>query len=214
MEKIQAEFTAWRELEDEQLCEFFDSICSRFASKVNVVTDSLLDFSSRLFAVPFESVEAESLRTSDLPFNYKLRGDAVGLDMLAESLTQLVPKYISGRWKFQRLRDWAFRTANRIILDKRKRHMLEMIEMQAGRLRADFIGRLNLNASHFRSRMIGNMENTSSAIARAVENGANLRQSGEEEVADIEPRLTQRLSAMERIKGELLQIRNDFEKPD
>ena len=81
--------------------------------------------------------------------------------MLADSLTQVVPGYISGKWKFQRLRDWAIRTANKIILNKRKRHMLEMIEMQAGRLRSDFIDRLNRSASRFRSRIIGNMDTVS-----------------------------------------------------
>ena len=74
LEKIQAEFTAWRELEDEQLSTSFDSICGRFAAKVNGVTDSLLDFSSQLFSVPFEAVEAESLRASESSFHYKLRG--------------------------------------------------------------------------------------------------------------------------------------------
>ena len=68
------------------------------------MTDSLLDFSSRLFSVPFEAVEAESLRTPESSFHYKLRADAVGLDMLADSLTQVVPMYISGKWKFQRLK--------------------------------------------------------------------------------------------------------------
>ncbi|HYA40642.1 MAG TPA: dynamin family protein, partial [Syntrophobacteraceae bacterium] len=79
LEKIQAQFSAWRELEDERISTLFDSICGRFASEINGVTDSLLDFSSRLFSVPFEAVEAESLRTTGSSFHYKLRGDAVGL---------------------------------------------------------------------------------------------------------------------------------------
>ena len=171
MEKIQSELTAWRDREDEGLASSIEAICARFAEKVNRVTDSLPDFSSRLFAIPFETVEAESLLTSKSSFHYKLRGDAVGLDMLTESLTQVAPKYISRKWKFQRVRDWAFRTANRIIISKGKRHMLETIEMQAGRLGADFIERLNRSASRFRSRIIGNMDNISSGIAKAIEKG-------------------------------------------
>ena len=206
LDKIQEEFTAWRDLEDERLSNSFDSICGRFASKVNKVTDSLLDFSSQLFSVPFEAVEAESLRTSGSSFHYKLHGDAVGLDMLADSLTQIVPRYISGKWKFQRLRDWAVRTANKMILGKRKRHMLEMIEMQAGRLRSDFTDRLNRSASRFRSRIIDNMDTVADGIARAIESGIELRLRGEKEAAQIQSRLVERLSAMELIRGELLQI--------
>jgi len=205
-DKIQEELTAWRELEDAQLSKSFDSICGRFASKVNGMTDSLLDFSSQLFSVPFETIEAESIRTSGSSFHYKLRGDAVGLDMLADSLTQVVPMYISGKWKFRRLRDWALRTANKIILGKRKRHMLEMIEMQAGRLRSDFMDRLNRSASLFRSRIIGNMDTVAGAIARAIESGIELRLRGEKEAALEQSRLAERLSAMELIKGKLSQI--------
>ncbi len=212
LERIQLEFTAWRELEDERLSNSFDSICSRFATKVNGVTDSLLDFSSQLFSVPFEAVEAQSLRASESSFHYKLRDDAVGLDMLTDSLTQVVPRYISGKWKFHRLRDWAIRTANRIILNKRKRHMLEMIEMQAGRLRSDFIDRLNRSASRFRSRIIGNMDAVSSGISRAIESGIDLRLKGEEEAARKQSHLAKRLSAIDQIREKLSQIRDGVEK--
>jgi hypothetical protein len=214
LEKIQTEFTAWRDLEDDSLADSFDAVCARFADKVNSVTDSLLDFSSRLFSVPFEAVEAAPLWTSKSSFHYKLRGDAVGLDILTESLTQVAPKYISRKWKFRRVRDWAFRTANRIILGNRKRHMLEMIEMQAGRLRADFIDRLNRNASRFRSAIIGNMDNVSGGIARAIENGMDLRLKGEQEAAAMKSRLVERLSALERIRGELLRTAEDLENLD
>ncbi|MGC8495530.1 MAG: dynamin family protein, partial [Syntrophobacteraceae bacterium] len=133
-EKIQEQFTTWRDLEDQHLSDSFDAVCARFSEKVNAMTESLLNFSSQLFSVPFETVAVESFRASESSFHFKLRGDAVGLDMLTDSLTQIVPAYISGKWKFARLRQWAIRTADKMILNKRKRHMLEMIEMQAGRL--------------------------------------------------------------------------------
>ncbi len=209
-EKIQGRFTAWRELEDERLAGSFDTVCGRFAAKVNAMTDSLLNFSSQLFCVPFETVEAESLRASESTFQFKLRGDAVGLDMLTDSLTQVVPAYISGKWKFKRLRDWAIRTANKIILNKRKHHMLEMIEMQAGRIRSDFLGRLSSGASRFRLRIIGNMDSAAGAIARAIESGMDLRLKGETEAAGIQSSLGERLAGMERIRSELVQIREEL----
>jgi regulator of protease activity HflC (stomatin/prohibitin superfamily) len=134
--------------------------------------------------------------------------------MLTESLTQVAPKYISSRWKFRRVRDWAFRTANRIILGTRKRHMLETIEMQAGRLRADFVDRLNRSASRFRSGIIGNMDNVSKGIARALENGMDLRLKGEEEAAKMQSRLAERLTAIDRIRGELLRAAAELENSD
>ncbi|HYA43467.1 MAG TPA: dynamin, partial [Syntrophobacteraceae bacterium] len=182
------------------------------ASKVNGKTDSLLDFSSRLFSIPFETVEVESLRTCESSFHYKLRCDAVGLDMLADSLTQVVPGFITGKWRFQRLRDWAVRTANKIIFGKRKRHMLEMIEMQAGRLRSDFIERLNRSAAGFRSRIIGSMDAGAAGISRAIESGIDLRLRGEKEAARTQSSLTERLYETERIRSELAQIREDLRR--
>jgi GTPase SAR1 family protein/Asp-tRNA(Asn)/Glu-tRNA(Gln) amidotransferase C subunit len=208
-EKIELQFMLWQEQENEKLSQAFDSICREFAGKINQVIDSLLDFSSQLFSVPFEPVEAESLWTSESTFSYKFREDAVGLDMLAASLTQVAPKYISGR--FKRFRDWALRTANRIILGKRKRHMLEAIEMQAGRLRFDFVERLNKSSSNFRSEMFKKMESISDGIAQSIKRGMDLRAKGEMEAAQLESGLSARLSEMERIRSELRQGRESAE---
>ncbi len=210
-DRIQAEFSAWQEQEDERLAQAFDSICRQFAAKINETIDSLLAFSSQLFSVPFEPVEADALWASESSFHYKLKGDTVGLDMLTDSLTQVLPGYIRGKW-FQRLRDWAYRNANRIILNKRKQHMLEMVEMQAGRLRVDFIGKLNRSASRFRSEIIGKMDTVSSGVSRAIERGVELRLKGEEEAAVMESLLGDRLTEMERIRGEILRAREAIER--
>jgi GTPase SAR1 family protein len=211
-DKIQEQLGAWRELEEERLSSSFDTVCGRFAAKVNAMTDSLLSFSSQLFSVPFETVEAESLQVSESSFHYKLRGDTVGLDMLTDSLTQVVPAYISGKWKFQRLREWAIRTADKMILNKRKRHMLEIIEMQAGRIRSDFFDRLNRSASRFRHRIIGNMDTVADSIAKAIESGIELRRKGETEAARIHSDLSQRLAGMELLRTDLVGIREELKK--
>ncbi|MDR3570539.1 MAG: dynamin family protein [Syntrophobacteraceae bacterium] len=205
-EKIRERFSAWRELEEERLSGAFDEVCARFAAKVNAMTDSLLNFSSRLFSVPFETVEAESLGASESSFHFKLRGDTVGLDMLTDSLTQIVPAYISGKWKFRRLRQWAIRTADKMIRSKRKRHMLEMIEMQAGRIRSDFLDRLNRSASLFRRRIAGNMDTVAEAIARAIESGIDLGLRGEEEAARIQAGLSEQLAGLELLRSDLARV--------
>lgn len=209
-ERIEAEFSGWREREEEKLSTVFEGICRRFATQVNRIIDSLLGFSSQLFSIPFEPVEAESLWTSESSFHYKLREEAVGLDMLTESLTQVFPRYISGR--FERLRAWAYRKANRVIVGKRKRHMLEAIEMHSGRLRFDFIERLNKSSHSFRSDMIRKMETISDGISKAIERGMDLRSKGEQEALRIEADLDAKLSAIEKVRTELTGIRQSAEK--
>lgn len=210
-ERIEAEFSAWQEQQEEKLSQAFDGVCRQFADRVNGVIDSLLSFSSQLFSVPFESVEAESLWSSESTFRYKLHEEAVGLDMLTDSLTQVVPKYIKGKW-FERLRNWAYKTANKVILNKRKQHMLEAIEMQSGRLRFDFIDRLNKSGSVFRSRILKKMDTVSDGLARAIDRGMELRQKGEEDATKMAAGLGERVSAMERVRVELSQVRESIEK--
>ena len=74
--------------------------------------------------------------------------------------------------------------------------MLEMIEMQAGRLRSDFIPEgLNCSASRFRSRIIGNMDTVRRWNSQGDKSGMDLRLRGEEEAAArLEARLSERLS--------------------
>ncbi|MCE5335914.1 MAG: dynamin family protein [Desulfobacteraceae bacterium] len=210
-DKIQEEYSAWQAAADEKISGVFDGVCRQFAGRVNAVIDSLLQFSSQLFSVPFEPVEAETLWSTESSFHYKLRDDAVGLDLLTDSLTQVVPLYIRGKW-FRRLREWAVDTANRIILSKRKRHMLEAIEMQAGRLRADFLQRLGRSASGFRGAITEKMETVSAGIAGAVERGMELRLKGESESAKMAEILNERVSSMDRIRDELLHVRESIDK--
>ncbi len=209
-ERIEVEFSAWKNRADDTLSKAFDDVCRRFAANINQIIDSLLGFSSQLFSVPFEAVEAESVWSSESSFYYKYETEAVGLDMLADSLTQVVPRYISGR--LERLRAWAFRTANRVILGKRKRRMKEAIEMQAGRLRFDFIEKLNRSAQAFRRQVTAKMETISDGVTSAIERGMDLRSKGEEETTRLETVLTEKLAAMDRIRNELAGIRESAEK--
>ena len=145
---------------------------------MNQIIDALLEFSSQLFGVPFSSVEAESLWTGESSFSYKLREEPVGLDLLTDSLTQVFPRYVSNR--FQKLKAYLFRKANRMILRKRKQHMLEAIEMQAGRMRHDFIERLRRSKQKFHREMVGKMRATLEGISTALEKGMKQRAQGEE----------------------------------
>lgn len=209
-ERIELEFSSWRDRQEETLSLDFEGICRRFASQLNEVLDSLLDFSSQLFSVPFERIEADSLWSSESSFYYKLREEPVGLDMLSDSLTQVFPKYIRGKW-FVRFREWAFRTANHMIVGKRKRHMLEMIEMQAGRLRFDFIDRVDRSSRAFKADMIKKMDTVVDGIAAAIERGIDLRSRGEKEAAMLEAALTSRLATMNDLRAEVSRVQEDAE---
>jgi GTPase SAR1 family protein len=207
---VEPAFNAWRMKEDDALARANQAICDRFAAKMNQIIDDLLEFSSQLFAVPFSSVKAESLWTGESNFSYKLKEEPVGLDMLTDSLTQVFPRYISNR--FQKLRSYLFRKANSVILGKRKRHMLELIEMQAGRIRYDFIARLSDSKQKFHGEMIQKMRSTLEGIGKAMEKGMKQRAQGEKELLLRQSALSRELPEMDALRDNLLAIRENISR--
>jgi GTP-binding protein EngB required for normal cell division len=205
IDQVQPAFTAWRMKEDNDLASVYQTICDRFAMKMNQIIDALLEFSSQLFAVPFSGVKAESLWTGRSGFSYKLREEPVGLDMLTDSLTQVLPRYVSRR--FQKLKSYLFRKANSMIVRKRKRQMLEIIEMQAGRIRHDFIARLNESKQKFHGEMVRKMRSTLDGISTALEKGMKQRVQGEEELVRRQAILSQELLKIGELRDQLLHIR-------
>ncbi|NSW87073.1 MAG: hypothetical protein HPY84_12215 [Syntrophobacteraceae bacterium] len=205
VEEVEREFTQWREVEDEKLAAEFQAICSRFVTRMNETVDTLLSYSSELFSIRFEVVRAESVWTSDSGFYYKLREEPVGLDMLAVSLTQVVPGYIGNR--FQRLKAYVFNLANRMIVSKRKRHMIETIDMQAGRIRFDFVDRLNRSKLKFRSGIMKNIEATVEGIGSAIEKGMELKSRSEEGAAEMREALLEGLGQVDELRGEVESIK-------
>jgi GTP-binding protein EngB required for normal cell division len=205
VDQVEPAFTAWRMKEDERLGKAYQAICSRFTLKMNQTIDALLEFSSQLFAVPFSSVKADSLWTEESSFSYKLREEPVGLDMLTDSLTQVFPKYLSNR--FQKLKAYLFRKANSVIVGKRKRHMLEIIEMQAGRMRHDFIARLGESKEKFQRDMVRKMRAMLEGISTALEKGMKQRVQGEEELLRRQVMLSRELHQMDELKERLLTMR-------
>jgi hypothetical protein len=197
-EQVEQAFNAWHAAEEEKISSAFEEVCTRFAGKINEIVDELLQFSSRLFSVPFETVRSESTWKAESSFYFRLGEEPVGLDLLADSLSQVLPGYIARR--FQKIRAFAHKVANRWIVDKRRRRMNETIEMHAGRMRHHFVERLNRSKLAFRGEMLGRIEATVEGIGRALEKGLQERARGEEEAAVRQAVLLENLERM-RVGG-------------
>lgn len=179
-EGIERAFLEWCEVEEETLAKEFEAICSRFVTRANETVDELMKFSSQLFAIPFSTSAPEPAWAGESGFYLKFRSEAVGLDLLTDSLTQVAPGYISD--KFKKLKTFLYDFANRLIVSKRRRHMLETIEMQSGRLRFDFLNRIDRGRRRFRSEMMKRIDATMEGIGAAIALGMDLKSRGEKEV--------------------------------
>ena len=203
--EIERAFNGWRAAEDERLAAAFEAICDRFRAKINESVDELLQFSSQLFAIPFETTSPETLWVARASFYYKFKEEPVGLDMLATSLTQVLPGLVSSR--FQKIRAYLFRVAHRRIFRKRKEHMLQTIDMQAGRMRFDFMERLNRGTLGFRQEMLQKIDATVQGIALAMEKGMNQRSRGEKEMERRLSALAEELMKLDEVRDELIGTR-------
>ncbi len=191
---VKQAFSGWRVVEDEKLAKAFESICKRFILKINDTVDALLKFSSELFQIPFDAVKAEALWTVKSGFYYKFKDEPVGLEMLASSLTLALPKFIG----------------DRIILKKMKEYLLQVIDIQSGRLRYDFAERMDKSKLEFRWEMLQKIEATIEGIETAIKKGMSQREMGEKELLERKKILHEMREKIDSIKNILNRIKTEI----
>lgn len=206
-EKVEAAFSAWRDAEDAKLADAFREVCEHFVADMNEKVDELTRFSSELFAIPFEVTRAEAFWTEESGFFFKLRDEPVGLDMLATSLSNTLPRTIHSR--FKKLKDAVTRAANRFIVGRRRQRMFEVIDMQAGRARYDFSERLKKSRDRFQADLKRRMDQTVNGIGSAIEKGMKLKAAGEREAEARRALLERELAALETLRQDLAAIRDE-----
>jgi hypothetical protein len=204
--EVERSISSWRPMEEDKIAEAFRSICDRFLKKINQIIDDLLQFSSRLFAVPFESITSEAQWKMESRFYYKFEEEPVGLDMLASSLTEVIPGYVSSR--FKKIKAYLLRVANRVIVSKRREQLHRVIEIQAGRIRADLVERTHASMNGFRKEMLRKIQFTADGIASAVDKGLQQKSQGEMELKKRREELLAESETMEAIKRELDEIKD------
>lgn len=192
---VKQSFNGWRMLEDERLAKAFESICKRFILKINDTVDALLKFSSELFQIPFDAIKAEALWTVRSGFYYKFKDEPVGLEMLASSLTLALPKFIG----------------ERIIMKKMKEYLLQVIDVQSGRVRYDFAERMDKSRLEFRWEMLQKIEATIEGISTAIEKGMNQRSRGEKEVEERKQVLSGMMQKLNKINERLTEIKSNIQ---
>lgn len=205
VQEVENSYRAWRTTLEKKVASVFEERCEVLAEKTNEIIESLMRFSSELFHVPFEPFSSRTFWTEDSRFHFKLREDLVGLDMVASSIAGTLPGLVARR--FERLRAFLFRRARTYVFNKRRRHMEEVIEMHAGRIRYDFVERLTKSTAVFLKTMRETVETAMQSIAQAVNRGMERRREGEREAERRREELSGGLMEIDAIREELLAIR-------
>jgi GTPase SAR1 family protein len=192
--EVKQAFMAWRGLEDEKLSKTFEASCKRFITKIDETVDALLNFSADLFAVPFDIVQAEAIWSSKSRVYYKFKEQPGGIEIVASSLTLLLPKFIG----------------ERILRKKMKEYLEGVIDRQSARIGSDFEERLNKSKLAFRWEMLQRIEATMEGISQAIETGMSRKLQGEQAVEEQKAFLLEKEKGMSEIKEKLMRIRENL----
>jgi GTPase SAR1 family protein len=185
---------AWRGIEDEKLANTFETACKRFIVKIDETVDSLLTFSSELFAVPYDTVKAEAMWSTKSGVYYKFSEQPVGLEIIASSLTLSLPKFIG----------------EKIIIRKMKEYLHRMITIQLCRVGIDFEKRLDKSKLDFRWEMLRRIEATIEGIGGAIEKGMTQRSRSEREATTRKHEVTTVLARLDEVTAALVKLREDL----
>jgi 23S rRNA maturation-related 3'-5' exoribonuclease YhaM len=113
------------------------------------------------------------------------------LEVLSKSFTLSLPKFVG----------------DKIILKKMKDYLLEMLDTQGGRVRYDFVERLDKSKLDFRWEMFERIEATIKGISSAIEKGMNQKSKGEKAVEERKAALLETQDIMDVIRDKLITIR-------
>lgn len=189
--EVRQAVNAWRGTEDEKLAKTFEKACKRFIIKIDETVDSLLKFSSELFAVPYDAVKAEALWSTKSKLYYKFTEQPVGLEIITSSLTLSLPKFIG----------------EKIIIKKMKEYLHRVITIQLCRIGSDFEKRLTKSKLDFRWEMLQRIEATIEGIGAAIEKGMSQRSTSEKEANERKTEVSDILTLLDAIKNRLIRVR-------
>jgi len=185
-----ADFDAWRADAEKRLSKDFERILGRFAEKTNAIIEHLVQVSSDIFGLqvrPFTEVEK---LTPESRFYYKLDEDPVFFSVEVTALYQLLPKKWARRW----------------LLKKLMTKIPERVGMNCGRVRYDFVERMDKSYRQFKVALDEKIENLISEIRGALERGMTEKSRSEREAQERLGGLNEALQRLEDTKGRLIEF--------
>lgn len=156
---IRAAYDNWLAQEDIEVSRAFQRLCARFWASLQQSVDELMRRSSELFAVDFDRADTEPRWTAESGFYYKFWYEPTSLKILSTSAVLMLPRLIAAR----------------LIAKRATATAVELIEVQAGRIRYDLEERLKKSVRDAQRQMLRQIDATVSGIETAIEGGVSLR---------------------------------------
>lgn len=186
-------FDEWISRQEERLNEEYAGVSQRFSGRTNEIIDNLLTASAQLFDLPLERVSSEETISSDTRFYYLL-GDQPrffdiegAVDFLSH---RLLPKSISQA---------------KILKDILKKLPLR-IDANCGRVRADFMYRIQQSFLKFRWNLNAKIDATAESIRHALQKAMEMKKAGASELEQLKSQLERQEKRVEEVKQEFHKV--------
>jgi GTPase SAR1 family protein len=164
---IRAAYDDWLAQEDVEISRAFQRLCARFWAGLQQSVDELMRRSSELFSVDFDRADSEPRWTAESGFYYKFWYEPTSLRILSTSAVLMLPRMIAAP----------------LIAKRAKTTAVELIEVQAGRIRHDLDERLKKSVQDAQRQMLRQIDGTVTGIEDAIESGISLRTRSAEQLA-------------------------------
>lgn len=181
---IRVAYDDWLAQEDIEVSRAFQRLYARFWASLQQSVDDLMRRSSELFSIDFDRTDTEPRWTAESGFYYKFWYEPTSLKILTTSAVLMLPRVIAAS----------------LIAKRAKMTAVELIEIQAGRIRHDLDERLKKSVHDAKRQMLRQIDSTLTGIEAAIEGGVSLRVRSAEQVATR----TAQLESVRREIGTLL----------
>lgn len=187
MALIKESLEAWEGAEEEALAQALKGLLRRFTEQTNALLDRIAADCEALFGVKFDLFVPEEELPADTRFYHGDWFVADGIDLAVGVALTFLPISI----------------VRRRILAETSRGMAEKLNMECGRLRYDFVRRIEARVQEFTASMDDHLARAISGIREVVERTLSLRQEREDEAASARARVEDQLARCAALEARL-----------
>jgi small GTP-binding protein len=160
----------WRMEEEAKVKNRFNTIAEEIFNRINVLIDEVYQHAAELFDVKFQKTESYPLFSDETEFYYFILKDVKpSLEELSDAIVKRFPK----------------RLAKRLIYKKEKENLRIEFERQCGRVRYDFIKRVDKSMLRLRKTLNEAVNEHLEKIEKIIADAMLLREKTVEKTADM-----------------------------
>jgi GTPase SAR1 family protein len=187
---IKESLQAWEGAEEEALAQEVKGLLRRFTDQTNALLGRIAADCEALFGVKFDLFVPEEELPADTRFYHGDWFVADGIDLAIGVVATFLPKSI----------------VRRRILNETSRGMAEKLNMECGRLRYDFVRRIEARVQEFTAGMDDHLARAIRGIREVIGKTLSLRQDREEEAAMARARVEDQLARYSTLEARLHKI--------